>query len=80
MKAAMKKAGEISAKEGSITTATDDEDSWKKEFAAFKPASRQTSKWINLFLFSDTTKFKQPTFLGNKKAKTQSKEVNQCEI
>ncbi len=48
LKAAMKKAGEVSAKDGNITTATDDEDTWKKEFAAFKAASRKTSE---CFLF-----------------------------
>jgi hypothetical protein len=43
MRAAMKKSGEISAKDGPLTTAADDEDVWKKDFAAFKPASRKTS-------------------------------------
>ena len=43
-KAAAKKAGETVAKEGPITTATDDEDAWKKEFASFTAASRKTSK------------------------------------
>jgi hypothetical protein len=46
LKAAMKKAGEVSAKDGNITTATDDEDTWKKEFAAFKAASRKTSEFF----------------------------------
>lgn len=40
----MKKSGEMSAKDGPLTTAADDEDVWKKDFAAFKPASRITSK------------------------------------
>ena len=44
----MKKAGEVSAKDGNITTATDDEDTWKKEFSAFKAASRKTSEFFLL--------------------------------
>jgi hypothetical protein len=43
MRAAMKKSGEISAKDGPLTTAADDEDVWKKDFAGFKTSSRTTS-------------------------------------
>jgi hypothetical protein len=43
-RAALKKAGELSAKEGPITTAADDEDAWKKEYNAFKLASRKTGQ------------------------------------
>ena len=47
-KAAVKKAGEQTTKEGPITTATDDEDAWKKEFASFTPASRKTSMYSGM--------------------------------
>ena len=44
----MKKSGEISAKDGPLTTAADDEDVWKKDFAAFTAASRKTSETSSL--------------------------------
>ena len=48
-KAALKKSGELSAKDGPITTAADEEDVWKKDFSTFKMASRITSMEILKF-------------------------------
>lgn len=42
----MKKTGEISAKEGPITTAADDEDAWRKELGSFQFGPRKTSSFF----------------------------------